>query len=175
VLLDEANRSTNEGELFLIPPSIGLSSQLLNRDHHKTYFDDTPKTAEHPVLRRHGDHFRRIAPGIHTAGGRVDDTMNLGGIKISSAELERVCNRVPGVKETAAVAVADERGPEQLVIFAVLDQPTFSSAALLQALNHALRDHLNPLFKASQVIVIDQLPRTASNKIMRRTLRDQLK
>ncbi len=174
-ILDSDNRPANEGELFLVPPSVGLSNELLNRDHHQTYFANTPSTPEHSVLRRHGDHFRQIAPGVYSAGGRVDDTMNLGGIKISSAELERVCNRVTGVKETAAVAVADEHGPEQLVIFAVLDQPTLSSAALLQALNHALRDHLNPLFKASQVIIIDQLPRTASNKIMRRTLRDQLK
>jgi acetyl-CoA synthetase len=174
-ILDEDGRAADQGELFLIPPSVGLSDQLLNRDHHATYYADTPRGPHLPVLRRHGDHFRRIGADVFVAGGRVDDTMNLGGIKVSSAELERVCNRVAGVKETAAVSVAEEHGPEQLVVFAVVDQPTLSSSALLQSLNHALRDHLNPLFKVSRVILIESLPRTASNKVMRRLLRSQLK
>jgi acetyl-CoA synthetase len=174
VILDDQHRPADEGELFLIPPSVGLSNQLLNRNHHETYFAGTPSTAEYPVLRRHGDHFRRIAPGVYAAGGRVDDTMNLGGIKISSAEIERVCNRVDGIKETAAVALADGHGPEQLVLFAVVLQPGLDAGALLKPLNQALRDHLNPLFKVSRVEIVEALPRTASNKIMRRLLRDQI-
>ncbi len=174
VILDSGGRPSDEGELFIASPSVGLSNVLLNRDHQQTYFADTPTLPNHLMLRRHGDFFRQLGGGLYTAGGRVDDTMNLGGIKISSAELERVCNRVAGVKETAAVSVADEHGPEKLVVFAALDQPTLSSVALLQAFNHALRDNLNPLFKVSQVIIVESLPRTASNKVMRRTLRDQL-
>ncbi len=48
--------------------------------------------------------------------------MNLGGIKISSAELERVMNQVAGVRETAAIALARNSGPEELVVFAVVTQ-----------------------------------------------------
>ena len=43
--------------------------------------------------------------GYFRALGRVDDTMNLGGIKVSSAEIERVLDAVPGVQRTAAVAI----------------------------------------------------------------------
>lgn len=175
VILDGEGQPADEGELFIASPSVGLSNALLNRDHQKTYFADTPQLPGYPILRRHGDYFHKLDGDCFIAGGRVDDTMNLGGIKISSAELERVCNRVPGVKETAAVAVADGHGPEQLVVFAVLDQPTLSSASLLQSFNYALRDHLNPLFKVSQVLIVDSLPRTASNKVLRRLLRDQLR
>ena len=56
-------------------------------------------------LRRHGDEVERLPGGYYRAHGRVDDTMNLGGIKTSSVELERVCvEGVAGVVEAAAVA-----------------------------------------------------------------------
>jgi acetyl-CoA synthetase len=40
-------------------------------------------------------------------------------------------------------------------------------------LNHAIRQQINPLFKVAEVVIVPQLPRTASNKILRRRLRDQ--
>ena len=56
-------------------------------------------------LRRHGDEVERLPGGYYRAHGRVDDTMNLGGIKTSSVELERtVVEGVAGVVEAAAVA-----------------------------------------------------------------------
>ena len=61
----------------------------------------------------------RMPGGFFVAGGRVDDTMNLGGIKTSSAELERVMNQIDGIKETAAVAINEAGGPNSLVVFVV--------------------------------------------------------
>ena len=100
--------------------------------------------------------------------------MNLGGIKTSSAELERVCGRVSGVRESAAVAVAPAAGPEELVVFAVAESGS-AAESLREAMNAALRRELNPLFKVARVVLVDQLPRTASNKILRRQLRDPLR
>ena len=119
VILDEAGRPTENGELFLIPPSIGLSDRLLSRDHDAVYFADTPAGPHGETLRRHGDQMERVAPGYWRGHGRADDTMNLGGIKVSSAEIERVLQTVPGVGETAAVAVSPGGGPSLLVVFAV--------------------------------------------------------
>ncbi|MDH3471021.1 MAG: AMP-binding protein, partial [Acidimicrobiia bacterium] len=114
-ILDDAAEEVHSGELFLEGPSIGLSTELLNRDHHDVYFADTPRG-----LRRHGDHMEKLDDGYYRALGRIDDTMNLGGIKISSAEIERVVGDVGGVAETAAIAVSPpEGGPSQLVLFAV--------------------------------------------------------
>lgn len=174
VILDETGRPSDEGELFLIPPSLGLSQSLLNRDHHATYHLGTPQSPQGELLRRHGDHFTRLPGGGYLAGGRVDDTMNLGGIKVASAELERVLNGVPGVRETAAVAVPGEGGgPEELVVYAVMDGHNRSAEDLREAMNHRLRDVLNPLFRVSQVITSPALPRTASNKVLRRELRQE--
>ena len=163
-ILDEDGAPATIGELFLVPPSIGLSTELLNRDHDDVYFAGVPEG-----LRRHGDHMEDLGGGYYRAHGRVDDTMNLGGIKVSSAEIERVVAEVPGVVEAAAVAVPPAGGgPSRLVIYAVVDDGAGELAAPMQA---AIRAELNPLFKIHEVVVVHSLPRTASNKVMRRELR----
>ncbi|MGH9381103.1 MAG: AMP-binding protein, partial [Thermoanaerobaculia bacterium] len=59
-LLDETGRPADEGEVFLAPPSIGLSQELLNADHHEVYFAGCPAGPEGEVLRRHGDSLERL-------------------------------------------------------------------------------------------------------------------
>ena len=170
-ICDEDGQPTDNGEVFVTPPSIGLSTELLNRDHHEVYFEGTPQLPKMPPLRRHGDGVERLANGYYRIHGRVDDTMNLGGIKISSAEIEGVLNSVNGIQEVAAIAVPPpDGGPSQLVIYAVL-LPGADTSSLHASLQSAIREHLNPLFRIYDVVVVDALPRTASNKIMRRILR----
>ncbi len=173
VICDEDGQPSDNGEVFVTPPSIGLSTELLNKDHHEVYFEGTPHTPKMPLLRRHGDGVERLADGYYRIHGRVDDTMNLSGIKVSSAEIEEVLNAVSGIREVAAVAVSPpDGGPSQLVIYAVL-LPEADTGSLHASLQSAIREHLNPLFRIHDVVVVDALPRTASNKIMRRILRDE--
>ena len=180
LLFNENGEPTDNGEVFIVPPSLGLSTSLLNADHNEVYFAGAPR----PNLRRHGDAIERLGNGFETepwlAGtkyrvhGRVDDTMNLSGIKVSSAEIEEVFNIVDGIQETAAVAVSPkDGGPSQLVIYVVLTAPAPEKQTLHATLQTALSDHLNPLFRIHDVVIVEALPRTASNKVMRRLLRDQ--
>jgi acetyl-CoA synthetase len=135
----------------------------------------------------------RLHGGFYRAQGRADDTMNLGGIKVSSMELERIIEEHEEIYESAAVSVQPEgEGAEKLVIFAVLREPAESAAAesegaaaesegataepestarLATELGRLIARRLNPLFKVHDLVVVDALPRTASNKLMRRTLR----
>jgi acetyl-CoA synthetase len=169
-ILDEAGNPAENGEVFLVPPSVGLSTELLNSDHHAVYFEGTPRVPGIPgPLRRHGDQLERLPGDFYRIHGRVDDTMNLGGIKVSSAEIERVLNGVDGVRETAAVAVSR---PSKLVVFAVLRPGVPAADALKADMQRAIKDRLNPLFRIHDLVVVDALPRTASNKVMRRVLRD---
>lgn len=174
VLFDEQGNLTDKGEVGIIGPSIGLSTELLNRDHSDAYFAGMPRLTNEQLLRRHGDEFERLANGYYRALGRADDTMNLSGIKISSVEIERVLNNLAQIKETAAIAVKPaEGGPDQLVIYAVLEVGVQQNSTMwLKIMQQAIKEHLNPLFKIQQVKFIASLPRTASNKIMRRTLRN---
>ena len=171
LLYDDHGNPSGNGEVFIIPPSLGLSMSLLNADHDEVYFAGTPR----PDLRRHGDALERLAEGYYRIHGRVDDTMNLSGIKVSSAEIEEVLNGVDRIQETAAVAVSPEDGgPSQLVIYTVLiasesEEPT--KPEIHDVLQVALSEHLNPLFRIHDVVIVDALPRTASNKVMRRLLR----
>ncbi len=192
VILDEEGRLTSEGELYLVPPSIGLSQVLLNASHEEVYYANTPSVGEGWVgasgamipevldgvpirLRRHGDYMRRLANGYWVSGGRADDAMNLGGIKVSAAEIERVVAQVPGIGEVAAIAVPpSEGGPDQLVLYLVLQEGVPEAPAYwLQQTNEAIRQRLSPLFQVREVVVVTELPRTASNKVMRRLLRQQ--
>ena len=174
------------GEIALVPPSLGLSTHLLNRNHYDTYYKDMPSGPNGETLRRHGDEIqfvRASADGecitmpYFRALGRCDDTMNIGGIKVSSVEIERVCNLVKGVRESAAIAVsAKHGGPSKLVLYVVLAAPeslTTTADTLQAVLQNSIKANLNPLFGISDVVIVSSLPRTASNKVMRRLLRDQ--
>jgi hypothetical protein len=132
--------------------------------------------AEVQQLRRHGDMFERLVGGFYKAHGRADDTMNLGGIKTSAVEIERVCNKAhEAVLETAAIGVQGPNGgPDQLVIAAVLKKGNQIGLDELQKIfSLAVSSKLNPLFKVSAVAVVPEFPRTASNKVMRWVLRSQ--
>jgi acetyl-CoA synthetase len=186
LILDENGLETDNGELFLIPPSIGLSTTLIGDDHHRVYFDGTPSPPpekafiadeqgkSHTVpLRRHGDQVERLGKGYFRMHGRVDDTMNISGIKVSSAEIERTLNSVSGIHETAAIAVpVTGGGMNHLVIYAVLLEGVPADIEKLKPIMQlAINQHNNPLFKIHDVRIVDSLPRTASNKVMRRKLR----
>ncbi len=170
VVLDDQNKPANFGELYIVPPSIGLSLELLNKNHDEVYFTNSPKGPGGKILRRHGDEVEILPGGYWRAHGRADDTMNLGGIKVSSAEIERTLNLVEGVSETAAVAVNPPGGgPSLLVIFAVMKNEAIHD--LKDKMQKQIREKLNPLFKIHDVKIVPSLPRTASNKIMRRLLK----
>lgn len=175
VLLDENEQPAGAGEMFLIPPIPGLSSELLNRDHHEVYFKGNPEYRG-IQLRRHGDELERLKNGYYRAQGRSDDAMNLGGIKVSSVQIEEVINRLDFVKESAAIAVSPEQGgPSVLVIYAVCLPSKESSEEKLRQTQSIVKKRLNPLFKVHHLIEIDKLPRTASGKVMRRELRKSFK
>ena len=174
VILDEEGRPSDNGEIFVVPPSIGLSLTLLNRDHDEVYYNGTPPGPDGEQLRRHGDQMERLGGGYYRIHGRTDDTMNLGGIKVSSAEIERTLNHLDAVRETAAIAVEPPGGgPALLVVYTVLEPGADEPADLKKIMQKEIASHLNPLFRIHDTVITEALPRTASNKVMRRVLRDQ--
>ncbi len=174
VVLDEEGRPVppgGTGELFLVPPALGMSQRLLNASHDEVYYQGCPRGPNGEVLRRHGDRVEVLPGGGYKAQGRADDTMNLGGIKVGSLELERLVNEHPAVLESAAVGVAPkEGGPEKLIVHVVLRKP-IAPERLNRELAETIARRLNPLFRIAEVVVLEALPRTPSNKIVRRELR----
>lgn len=171
-IVDEHGNPTDNGEVALIPPSIGLSVELLNADHHHIYYDGMPKT-NGKILRRHGDQIKQLENRYYEMLGRIDDAMNLGGIKLSAIEIERVLTGLPLINEVAAIAISHQ-GPDKLIIFAVTSA-NLDKITVMKEMQQRINSQLNPLFKIHDVIFIKELPKTASNKTMRRVLRNQIK
>ncbi len=173
ILLDENNKVSNKGEMFLIPPIMGLSDSLLNKNHHDVYYKKIPKYKGR-ILRKHGDQLMRLENGYYKAEGRADDAMNLGGIKVSAMQIEEVINRLDFIKESAAIAISPKSGgPSILVVYYIEDVIEINKQDRLQMAKQIIRKRLNPLFKINELVLIDKLPRTASGKVMRRKLRDK--
>jgi acetyl-CoA synthetase len=174
-IIDDDGKPASLGEVSIIPPSIGLSTTLLNGNHHQTYYADMPSLLDGKILRRHGDQIKQYPNGHFSILGRVDDTMNLGGIKTSAAEIERALVGLPQIIEVAAIAVPPpDNGPSLLVIYAATANPSnLDKNNLMREMQIKINAHLNPLFKISDLIFVGELPKTASNKIMRRILRNQ--
>ena len=170
-LLNEEGQEDRMGEVYLHAPVMGLSNELLNADHHQVYYADTPSVSGHAVLRRHGDQIEDLGDGYFRAHGRIDDTMNLGGIKVSAVEIETLLQQDKTVLECAAIEVPPPGGgPGRLVIYAVAES-VGDEHELQRSLQLQIKEKLNPLFRIHLLVLIEKLPRTASNKIMRRSLR----
>lgn len=171
LLLDEDYKESAKGEIFIIPPIMGLSNTLINKDHFEVYYAGIPKY-HGKVLRRHGDRLEQLENGYFKMQGRVDDAMNLGGIKVSSIQIEEVVNQLDFIKESAAIAVSPiGGGPSNLLIYYVEKSTGTDHDKRLFDAKQIIKTKLNPLFKVSKLVLIDQLPRTASGKVMRRKLR----
>ena len=93
----------------------------------------------------------------------------------SAVELETVLNGHPDIFESAAVSVAPKGGgPERLVVFVVSERKANDPETLKKELQTILNERLNPLFRISEVRLCNHLPRTASNKVMRKELRKEI-
>jgi len=106
--------------------------------------------------------------------GRVDDVMNVSGHRISTTEVESALVSHDAVAEAAVVGANDEMTGQGIVAFVILRGGIESATG--DALVKELRDHvakqIGPIAKPRQIMVVAELPKTRSGKIMRRLLRD---
>jgi len=102
--------------------------------------------------------------------GRVDDVMNVSGHRISTTEVESALVSHPSVAEAAVVGAADETTGQGIVAFVIL-RGNAQGAATQELRDHVAKE-IGPIAKPRQVLVVPELPKTRSGKIMRRLLRD---
>ncbi|GHG19488.1 MULTISPECIES: acetate--CoA ligase [Amycolatopsis] len=108
--------------------------------------------------------------------GRVDDVMNVSGHRISTTEVESALVSHPTVAEAAVVGATDPTTGQGIVAFVILRGNADSGAAggeeAIQALRNHVAKEIGPIAKPRQIMVVPELPKTRSGKIMRRLLRD---
>ena len=107
--------------------------------------------------------------------GRVDDVMNVSGHRISTTEVESALVSHPSVAEAAVVGAADDTTGQGIVAFVILRggvEQGLDGAALITELRNHVAKEIGPIAKPRQIMVVAELPKTRSGKIMRRLLRD---
>ena len=108
--------------------------------------------------------------------GRVDDVMNVSGHRLSTSEIESALVSHTSVAEAAVVGAADETTGQAVVAFAILTDDAVDENRPKDELSEELRAHvgkeISPIAKPKRVLIVPELPKTRSGKIMRRLLKD---
>jgi acetyl-CoA synthetase len=127
-------------------------------------------------------------PGIYFAGdgakldddgaiwlmGRVDDVMNVSGHRISTTEVESALVSHEAIAEAAVVGAADALTGQAIVAFVILRGGVAHAdgEALIKELRNHVTKEIGAIAKPRQIMVVNELPKTRSGKIMRRLLKD---
>jgi acetyl-CoA synthetase len=123
-----------------------------------------------------GDGAKRDSDGDVWLLGRVDDVMNVSGHRLSTTEIESALVSHPKVAEAAVVGATDETTGQAVCAFVILRGDAGYDESQAEAVITELRNHvakeIGPIAKPRQVMVVPELPKTRSGKIMRRLLRD---
>jgi acetyl-CoA synthetase len=120
-----------------------------------------------------GDGAKYDADGALWLLGRVDDVMNVSGHRISTTEVESALVAHSAVAEAAVVGANDDMTGQNIVAFVILRGSAVDTGdALITELRNHVATEIGPIAKPKQILVVQELPKTRSGKIMRRLLRD---
>jgi acetyl-CoA synthetase len=119
-----------------------------------------------------GDGAKRDEDGDLWLLGRVDDVMLVSGHNISTTEVESALVSHPKVAESAVVGATDPTTGQAIVAFVILRGSVEPDEALIGDLRDHVAKTLGPIAKPRQIMLVAELPKTRSGKIMRRLLRD---
>ena len=123
-----------------------------------------------PGMWYHGDWASVDEDGHWFLHGRADESMNVAGRKVGPAEVEEAILQHPGVAEAAVIGVPDEIKGEAIVGYAVpkpgaVVNPSQVCSTVVQV--------LGPTFRPREIVVVAELPKTQSGKIVRRLIRQK--
>jgi acetyl-CoA synthetase len=164
-------RANAAGYLVLTRPWPGLMATIWGDDqrYRDTYW------SRFAGVYFAGDGAKWDADGDIWLLGRVDDVMNVSGHRISTTEVESALVSHPQVAEAAVVGAPDPTTGQAIVAFVIPRAAAADSSGgdeFVAALREHVATQIGPIAKPRQVIVVPELPKTRSGKIMRRLLRD---
>jgi acetyl-CoA synthetase len=120
-----------------------------------------------------GDGARKDEDGAIWLLGRVDDVMNVSGHRLSTTEIESALVSHPKVAEAAVVGATDETTGQAVVAFVILRESAQGGGDdIIADLRNHVGHQIGPIAKPRTIMVVPELPKTRSGKIMRRLLRD---
>ena len=153
----------------------GEEGEVCVKGDHVTcsYWNESPERFASDF---YGDYFRTGDSGVQDDRGyiylksRIKEMINVGGKKVAPMEVEDMLNTIPGIKESACVAMPDPDGVmgELVKAFIVCDDDTLTDAAILDALRPKLEVYKLPVAFER----IAEIPKTSSGKIQRLKLKN---
>ncbi|GAA1910268.1 acetate--CoA ligase [Arthrobacter gandavensis] len=119
-----------------------------------------------------GDGAKKDEDGDIWLLGRVDDVMNVSGHRLSTTEIESALVSHPSVAEAAVVGATDDTTGEAVVAFVILRGSAKDDDDIVTTLRNHVGKEIGPIAKPRHILVVPELPKTRSGKIMRRLLKD---
>ena len=134
--------------------------------YEKTYW------SQYPGRYFAGDGAKIDADGYLWLLGRVDDVMNVSGHRISTTEVESALVDHHAVAEAAVVGASDDVTGQAIMGYVIIRNNAVASDELVAELRQHVAVKIGPTARPKRVIIVPDLPKTRSGKIMRRLLRD---
>jgi len=119
-----------------------------------------------------GDGAKKDTDGDIWVLGRVDDVMNVSGHRLSTTEIESALVSHPAVAEAAVVGASDPDTGQAVVAYVILREGIEQGEHIEKDLSDHVRAEIGPIAKPKSIMIVPELPKTRSGKIMRRLLRD---
>ena len=123
-----------------------------------------------PGMWYHGDWASVDEDGYWFLHGRADESMNVAGRKVGPAEVEEAMMQHPDVAEAAVIGVPDDVKGEAIVGYVV---PRPGASPDPAAISATVVNVMGPMFRPRDVVVVAELPKTQSGKIVRRLIRQK--
>ena len=167
-IVDEHGQPVPRGEIGnLMIAGDSVCSQYWNK-HERT-----KATINGPWIAT-GDKYYQDEQGNYWYGGRSDDMLKVSGQWVSPVEVEAALVAYPAVLEAAVVGAEDDEGLVKPYAFVVLKQDQPESEAMKEMLKQHVKTTLQPHKYPRWISFVSELPKTATGKIQRYRLREQL-
>ncbi len=178
-VVDEAGESVPDGSggyLVVKSPWPGMLRTIWGDDerYKETYWSRFPASRVGGTgFYFAGDGAKKDDDGDIWLLGRVDDVMNVSGHRLSTTEIESALVSHPKVAEAAVVGAADPTTGQAVCAFVILrDSAGDGGADIVEDLRKHVQKEIGAIAKPRQIMIVPELPKTRSGKIMRRLLKD---
>jgi acetoacetyl-CoA synthetase len=152
------------GELVVTRPMPSMPLYFWNdpggKRYRESYFDMFPN------VWRHGDWIRFTPRGTAVIYGRSDSTINRAGIRMGTAEIYRVVEALPEIRDSLVIDLEYLGRPSWMALFVVLQPGFVLDDGLRGRLRTAISNEASPRHVPDEVIVVDEVPRTLTGKKM---------
>jgi len=118
-----------------------------------------------------GDGAKRDKDGYYWITGRVDDVLNVAGHRLGSGEIENVVVEHPDIAEAACVGIPDDVKGQAIFVYAICTANAKVTDELKDEIKKNIRAKLGAFCTPKYIMVVKNVPKTRSGKIMRRILR----